>query len=208
MNATRKDQPRLRALGAVVLATLWLASAGAAAQVLKLEKLTDEQLGRLRKVAIDKGTSVPLPPLLVGVLRLTPAQVAPAVRQVSFQGDDGTKHSFAHLNDESGYFFFRRAPAGMWAFRADKDLKLVASARNFSAEQFMALPAKEGEEELAAEMLAWSKVLSPRGVSLPKPDPRLAPSGNAPLPALPSPPAPSVPGTVTPAPAAPPPASK
>ena len=205
MNAMCKARPWVRALGAAVLATLWLASAGAAAQVVKPETLTDEQLGRLRKVAIDKGTSVPLPRLLAAALHLAPAQVAPAVRQVSFQGDDGTKHGFAHLNDESGYFFFRRSPAGLWAFRADNDLKLVASARNFSAEQFIALPAKEGQEELAAELITWSKVLSQPAA--PAPGALQPPPGTEPVPPLPSSPAQPVPGAITPAPSRPSPSS-
>jgi len=176
-----------RALAVAALATLWFAAAGAAAQILKLDRLTDEQLGRLRKVALEKGSTIPIPAVLAGVLHLTPAQIAPAVRQATFQSDDGVKHGFAHLNDDTGYFFFRRSAEGLWAFHADKALKLELGARNFSAGQFIALPAKDGEEEFAAEMNAWSRVLSPRGVSLPTPDPRRAPGTAVPAPALPAP---------------------
>ena len=201
MNETRSNRAWLRALAAAALALTWLASAGALAQNLKLERLTDEQLGRLRKVALDKGSTIPVPSVLVGVLRLSPAQIAPAVRQVSFQGEDGVKHGFARLNDDTGYFFFRRSPAGLWAFHADKELKLTAGARNFSAAQFIALPQKDGQEEFAAEMVAWSRVLSPRGVSLPPPGARGAPASAVPGVALPAPPpAASVPGTVPAAP--------
>jgi len=200
MNDIRKT--RARALAAAVLALFWLASAGAAAQTLKLERLTDEQLGRLRKVALEQGSSIPVPPVLVGVLRLSPAQIAPTLRQVSFQGDDGVKHGFARLNDDTGYFFFRHSPVGLWAFHAEKDLKLTAGARNFSAKQFIALPAKEGQEEFAAEMNAWSRVLSPRGVSLPRPDAHMAPGAalpNAPMPGAALPGA-AAPGSALPAP--------
>ena len=176
MNDSCRTRAWPRALAALA-ATLWLVAASA--QTIKLDTLTDEQLGRLRKVALDKGTSIPLPPVLTAVLRLSPAQVGPAVRQVTFQGDDGVKHGFARLNDESGYFFFRHSPAGTWAFHADKDLKLVVAAHNFSAQQFIALPETSGREELAAEMVAWSRVLSPRGVSLPPPGARPPTGGTA-----------------------------
>jgi hypothetical protein len=200
MNATCSNQTWLRALAAAALATLWLACTGAAAQALKLEKLTEEQLGRLRKIALDQGSTIPVPPLLVGVLRLSAGQIAPSVRQVAFQGDDGAKHGFARLNDGSGYFFFRRSPAGLWAFHADPRLVLVVAARNFSTEQFIALSAKDGQEAFAAEMVAWSRVLSPRGVSLPAPGTHPAQQMTSPIPALP-PPAEAVPGAVPAAPA-------
>ncbi len=170
MNESRRTRARPRALALAAAAALWLAAASA--QTPKLDTLTDEQLVRLRKVALDKGTSVPLPPALTAVLRLSAAQVGPAVRQVTFQGDDGVKHGFARLNDDSGYFFFRRSPNGVWVFHADKSLSLVIAAHTFSAQQFIALPEGSGHDELAAEMMAWSRVLSPRGVSLPPPGAR------------------------------------
>jgi hypothetical protein len=127
------------------------------------------------------------------VLRLSPAQVAPAVRQVSFQGDDGVKHGFARLNNESGYFFFRKAPTGLSAYHVDTALKLVAGAHNFAAERFIALPEKAAQDELNAEMIAWSRVLSPRAVSMPAPGTRPRTPADA---AAPAPPPASVPGTV------------
>lgn len=164
MNPSRTTWARPLALAVTAAASLWLGAASA--QSLALDTLSDEQLGRLRKVALDKGTSIPVPPALTAALRFSPEQVAPAVRQVSFQGDDGVKHGFARLNDESGYFLFRRAPAGIWAFHVGKDLKLVVAAHNFSAQAFIALPEAAGREELAAELNAWSRVLSPHGISL------------------------------------------
>jgi hypothetical protein len=165
-----------------------LAPGPAGAQVLTLERLTDEQLGRLQKVALEKGSTIPLPAALVAVLRFSPAQVAPLVRQVSFQGDDGVKHGFAKLNDDSGYFLFRRAPGGLSAFHVDKAFKLLAAAHDFAGDRFIALAEKEGLDALNGEVVAWSRVLSPRGVSMPAPGTRPRPPAGSPPPAVPAPP--------------------
>ena len=198
MNATRTTRRWRHTVAGAALASLMLVAAGASAQIVKFEKLTEEQLGRLRKVALDKGSTLPVPAPLVGVLRLSPPQIAPTLRQVSFQGEDGVKNGFARLNDDSGYFFFRKAPTGLSAFHVDASLKLVAAAHDFAAERFIALPEKDAQDELNAEMLAWSRVLSPRGVSMPAPGARPRAPTDTPVPAPPSavPPPASIPGTV------------
>lgn len=173
------------ALTAALAAALW--TGAASAQAPASGPITDEQLARLRNIAIDKGSTMPVPAPIATVLRLSSGQVAPAVRQVSFQGDDGVKHGFAHLNDDSGYFFFRRSPTGLWAFHTDRDLKLVIGAHNFSAQQFIALPEPSGREELAAELSAWSRVLSAQAAAPPVAG-AVKPSGNLmPVPAAPMP---------------------
>lgn len=172
--------------GALAATALWMAAASAQAPAPAPATLTDAQIGRLRNIAIDKGSAMPVPPPLATVLRFTPAQVTPVVRQVSFQGDDGVKHGFAHLNDDSGYLFFRRSPAGAWAFHTDRNLQLVMGAHTFSAQQFIALPEASARDELAAEMGAWSRVLSAQGAPAPAPAGGL-PAGVGALPISPRP---------------------
>jgi hypothetical protein len=158
----------------------WLAADVCAAQIIKLEKLSDEQLVRLQKVALAQGSSIAVPPPLVGVLHFTPAQIAPALRQVSFQLEDGVKHGFAHLNDDTGYFLFRRSPDGLSAYHVDKDFHLVDAAHNFGSDRFVALPAKEAQDEINGEVLAWSQVLAPKTVPVPPPLlPAAPPAGGA-----------------------------
>lgn len=139
-------------------------------QLLKLDRLTDEQLQRLRKVANDQGTSIALPPAVVAILRLSPGAVAPLVRQVSFQREDGVKHGFARLNDDSGFFLFRKSgPQDLSVFRLDAAQKLVGAAHTFQGERLITLPPGAAQAAVDAELAAWSSVLSPRGVSLPRP---------------------------------------
>ena len=177
MNAIRIWPARLRSAGldlnraarcALLLAGC-LAAGLCAAQDLKAEKLTDEQLLRLRKVALAQGSSIPVPPPLVDALHFTPAQIRPSVRQVSFQGDDGVKHGFARLNDDSGYFLFHRSPDGLSAYHVDKDFHLVGAAHNFGGDRFMALPPKAAQDEVLGEVAAWSRVLAPKVVTPPAP---------------------------------------
>ena len=198
MNDTCIPTRRRRVLLGAAFVLLCVASGIAAGQIIKLEKLTDEQLGRLQKIALEKGSSIPVPAALVGALRLSPAQSAPVVRQVSFQADDGVKHGFARLNDETGYFLFRKSPTGLSAFHVDKDFQPVAAAHDFAGDRFIALPEKEARDELNGEIVAWSRVLSPRGVSMPAPGTRPKLPGNSPSPALP--PSTSAPGGAMPAP--------
>jgi hypothetical protein len=98
---------------------------------------------------------------------------------VSFQLDDGVKHGFARLNDGSGYFLFHRAPDGVSAYHVDKDFTLVDAAHNFGSDRFVALPAKPAQDDINAEVAAWSRVLSPKGVS-PPPGPSPKPATDAP----------------------------
>lgn len=148
-----------------------LAAPGALPQQLKLDKLTDEQLQRLRSVANAQGTSIALPPAVVAILRLQAGAVAPVVRQVSFQREDGIKHGFARLNDGSGYFLFRKdGPSALSVFRLDAGQKLVVAAHTFAGERLVTLPASAAQAGADAELAAWSGVLSPRGVSLPRPE--------------------------------------
>jgi len=150
----------------------------------RLDRLTEEQLLRLEKVALDKGTSIPVPGPIAAVLHLAPEQVAPLVRQVSFRGDDGTKHGFARLNDGTGFFLFRTVAANdMSVYRLDTNQKVLAAAHNFQGGRLIALPPAEAQVEVDGELAAWSRVLSPKGVSMPRPDGAPA----APVPAAPKP---------------------
>ncbi len=175
--AALRANPRRALCHSLVTGACLLAGAHATAQTLKPERLTDEQLVRLQKVALSQGSSIAIPPGLVGVLHFTPAQVTPTLRQVSFQLDDGVKHGFARLNDGSGYFLFRRAPDGVSAYHVDKDFTLVDAAHNFSNDRFVALPAKPAQDGINAEIVAWERVLSPKGVA-PPPGPK--PAADAP----------------------------
>jgi hypothetical protein len=134
-------------------------------------RLSDEQLGRLQRIALDKGSSIPVPAPLASALDLRSAQVGPAVRQVSFQSDDGVKHGYARLNDGSGHFLFRKSAAGLSVFHVDAAFKLVAAAHDFGGERFIALAAQEGQDQLDGEVAAWSRVLVPRVAPLPLPSP-------------------------------------
>ena len=130
--------------------------------------LTAEQVERLEKVIRDKGTGVQLPTSIAGVLRLAPEQVGPGVRQATFLGDDGAKHGFALLNDHSGYLLFRRPPGvGLSVYRVDLKFHAVGAAREFQGARFIELAPDAARRELEEEIASWSRVLSPRGVSLP-----------------------------------------
>lgn len=145
------------------IAVIGFALAAAAAAPLP-DRLSPEQLARLQIIALQQGSTIPMPAALVDVLHLTPAQVSPSVRQVSFQEDDGVKHGFARLNDGSGYFLFRRSQeAGVSAYHVDRSFHLVAAAHNFTNERYMALPDAAAQAQLADEARAWSRVLTPKG---------------------------------------------
>jgi len=140
--------------------------------------LSVEQLVRLVKVVKDKGTDLTLPAPVIAALRFDPDQVQPTIRQVSMQGDDGVKHGFAPLHGASaGYFLFqRRSASDVLVFHVDQKLSLVAAARQFGPARFVALPANEGDRELAQEFARWSQVLSAPADSLPDPTTARKPS--------------------------------
>jgi hypothetical protein len=148
-------------------------------------RLTVEQLMRLKKVIQDKGTSIPVPAPVVQLLGLSAQQVVPVVRQASFQEDGGVKHGFALLNDGAGYFLFRRtADKGLTVFRVDGDFRLIAAGHNFVGDRFLALDDAQARSQLQEEIVAWSRVLSPRGAAMPLPglpgSPPLRPEAAAP----------------------------
>ncbi len=195
-------------LPAALAAALLLAAAGACAQstaparpaprpaviappsLLRVDRLTDEQVQRLEKVAREQGTSIGVPGPIASALHLEAAQIAPVVRQVSFQKEDGIKHGFARLNDGSGYFLFARGPDhGVTVLRVNNDFGLLGAAHTFAGNRFVALPPAEANDRLHGEILAWSGVLSPKGVVMPPP--RKPPAEG---------PVPDTPGSIAPAP--------
>jgi len=140
------------------------------------KKLTQEQLTRLLKVVETKGTSVPIPPLVAAVLKLTGKQHVPSVKQVTIETADGVKHGFAPLNDKSGFIFFRRQPpSGQVVYRVGPDLHLIEAATSVEANRINTLSGEEGNKGLADELSRWSDVLSPTAPAPAAPASKAAP---------------------------------
>lgn len=212
-NRSAKLRRALRALaialpGTALAAALLLASGGAIAQapapaqpaprpaviappmLLRVDRLTDEQVQRLEKVALDRGTSIAVPPPIAAALHLEAAQIAPVVRQVSFQKDDGIKHGFARLNDGSGYFLFAREPnGGVTVFRVNREFGLLGAAHTFAGDRLMPLQPAVATDRLHGEILAWSALLSPPTAVMP-PARQPGSGAGAPVPDTPGSPAP------------------
>jgi len=143
--------------------------------------LTDEQRGRIEKVILEQGTNIEVPPPVVQILRFRPHEVAPKVRQASVLGQDGLKHGFALLVDNSGYLLFRRGTGtDLSVFRTDRQLQLIGAARQFEKDRFLELAPEEAQRELGAEIVTWARVLSPSGAVLPPPRPAGATAPPAP----------------------------
>ncbi|HEX4599546.1 MAG TPA: hypothetical protein VH278_17285 [Burkholderiaceae bacterium] len=130
--------------------------------------LTPEELGRLVKVVGKHGSRAVLPRDVISILQLKPAQLAPDVKEATWQDEDGTKHGFAPLNDGSGYFMFTGRPTqGQTVYVVDTDLHLVHAARTLvKGAPMIALPEAEAQQELDEEFSRWSKMLSPAGPSM------------------------------------------
>ena len=132
--------------------------------------LTEEQMRRLEKVIGEQGSSVSLPPSLTSALLLSTPQVAPTVRQAAFEDAGGPRHGFALLNDGSGYFLFARGTdRSVSGFHVDRAFHLVAAASSGADGRFLRLAGAAAQDQLGAEIRAWSLALSPRGVTLPPP---------------------------------------
>ncbi len=157
--------------------------------LLRLDRLTGEQILRLEKIARDQGSSIAIPQPIAAALHLDAAQIAPVVRQVSFQQADGVKHGFARLNDGSGYFLFAREPdSAVTVYRVDKGFALLGAAHTFAGGRFISLDPAQARNRLQGEIAAWSGVLSPKGVVMPppgKPAHAAAPPASAPMPDTP-----------------------
>jgi len=185
----------------------------AASRVALAPRLTKEQVERLERVVQHQGSDIAVPPPVATVLHFTPRQIAPTVRQATFLDDNKSKHGFAMFNDGSGYFLFRRsAQDGLSVFHVDHDFHLLQAAHNFQTDRFIEMTPTRAQDELNAEVVAWSHVLSPRGVNLPLPVPAgaraaspLKPKGQAQpagTPQLPAVSAPQVPAAAKPPPPA------
>ncbi len=130
--------------------------------------LTPEQLLRLERVVAARGTQIPVPAPVAAVLKLEAAQIAPSIRQVTFQDDEGVKHGFAPLHDASGFFLFRRSQTdGLTVFRLGRELQLLGAAHNFQGDRFLELTPGQAQIQSQAELASWSRVLTPRGASMP-----------------------------------------
>jgi hypothetical protein len=186
----RTGARRARVLPVVLFLAGGLCLGSLHAQTAKVETLSDEQAARLWNVAFTQGSNIAVPAALAEALHLSPAQIAPSIRQVTVQFDDGAKHGFARLNDETGYFLFRRGTDGVTAYRLDKEFKLVVAAHNFGDERFIPLPEGTARDGVSAEIAGWLKVLS-------LPRPRIPLPGQA-VPAAPPPPPSAPPGPVKP----------
>jgi len=161
-------RPRWRAaLGRLLAATLLCGPAWALAH-----GLTAEELGRLVQAVDKHGSRALLPRDVVSILQLTPAQLAPDIKEAAWQDEEGTKHGFAPLNDGSGYFLFSSRPSqGQTVYVVDRELRLVHAARTLlKGAPMIALPEAEAQRQLDEEFRRWSKVLSPEGPAVaPKP---------------------------------------
>lgn len=131
--------------------------------------LTQEQLTRLLKVVDKQGSHATVPGSVAGLLDLDPKQLAPDIKQVVYQDEDGNKHGFAPLNDGSGFFMFRAgASIGHSVYRVDDKMHLVRAARSLvRSGPLLPLTPNEAQRELDDEFASWSKVLSPNGPSAP-----------------------------------------
>ena len=133
--------------------------------------LTREELGRLLKVIDTRGTRTTIPEPVASALKMKPAQHTPDVKQAAFLDEQGNKHGFAPLSDDSGYFLFSAgASVGQTVYVVDRELRLVHAARSLSLVRgapLLPLPEAEGRRELDDELARWSKVLSPGGPAVP-----------------------------------------
>ena len=181
MNAIDR-RARLRAALALACALLYAAAWGVG------HGLTREELGRLLKVVDVRGSRTIIPEPVASVLKLKPGQHTPDVKQAAFLDEQGNKHGFAPLSDDSGYFLFSAgASGGQTVYVVDRDLRLLHAARSLSLARgapLLPLPEAEGRRELDDELARWSKVLSPGGPAVPA-----AAAGKPPgkLPAQPTP---------------------
>lgn len=147
---------------AAALAVAALTGLCGVAQAQSPAALSDEQIGRLENVLLAKGTAIGIPVPVIDALHLSSAQVAPSVRQVTIQRDDGVKHGFAFLNDGSGYFLFRRDPdAQVAVFRVDKAFHLQAAAQQFGKDKFLDMAAAAAQAALDDEIRIWFNTLAP-----------------------------------------------
>lgn len=170
-----------RILGAGARGSALLAAAlfCALAQSQAIATLTSEQRTRLEKTVLDKGTSIPVPPDIGRLLRLTPSQTAPLIRQASIQEPDDIKHGFALLNDGSGYLMTRRTSGNsLCVLRVDRDFHLLGGVQNFRNDRFIALTDADAQVELQTEIAAWAKVLAAARAPVPAgaPPPATAPA--------------------------------
>jgi hypothetical protein len=126
--------------------------------------LTQLQLQRLLQVVEKKGSRASVPPVVAAMLKFEPGQLSPDIKQIAFADEDGVKHGFGPLNDGSGFFMFRSAPAiGQSVYHVDSNLNLVKAAHSFERDRMVALPDDQGQKELTEELVRWSRVLSPAG---------------------------------------------
>lgn len=127
--------------------------------------LTTEELARLEKVVLEKGSNIPIPPDIAALLHFSPREIGTSVRQATTQDGEGIRHGFALLNDGSGFFLFRRGPErdGLAVFRTDRQFHLLGAARNLVGKRFIDLADAEARAELQVELNAWTQVLSPGG---------------------------------------------
>jgi hypothetical protein len=156
MNPSKR---RLPAVGALLIACALLSEPARSVDI----TLTQEQLQRLLKVVDDKGSRAAIPGPVAAILQLYPKQLAPDVKLVAYQDEDGNKHGFAPLNDSSGYFMFRSgASFGQVVYRLDSNMRLVRAARSLLKNgALLPLPQAEAQKELDDEFVHWAKVLSP-----------------------------------------------
>jgi hypothetical protein len=134
--------------------------------------LTTEQLSRLLKVVDTRGSRATVPASVAAMLDLKPDQLSPDIKQAAYLDDQGNRHGFAPLNDQSGFFMFRSgASLGQSVYRVDATLHLVRAARSLVKNgPLLALPEAEAQKELDEEFARWSKLLSPNGPAV-KPPP-------------------------------------
>ena len=148
--------------------------------------LTQDEMSRLLKVVDRHGSYTTIPADVASVLKLTPAQHTPDIKQVAYEDDKGNRHGFAPLNDGSGFFLFSAGPLRrQTVFVLDTEQHLLHAARNLQSNgPLIGLPSQEAQQELDEELRRWSKVLSPEGPSMP---PHTTPSTGAPVQAQPYP---------------------
>jgi len=162
MNRSKMPLP---ALGALLIACALLCEPARSMGI----TLTSEQLTRLLKVVDKEGSHAAVPASVAGLLDLNPKQLAPDIKQVVYQDEDGNKHGFAPLNDGSGFFMFRAgASLGHSVYRVDEKMHLVRAARSLVRNgPLLPVAPNEAQRELDDEFASWSRVLSPNGPSAP-----------------------------------------
>ena len=143
------------AVALVAMACLWVP-----AQALE-QAFPPLQLEGLLKVVDRQGTRTTLPPAVVSLLQLQPAQTTPDIKLVAFIDKEGVKHGFAPLNGATGYFMFRKeVDRGHSVYYVDPKMHLVRAAHSFVNQQMIALPEAEASNELKKEIESWVAVLS------------------------------------------------